>query len=87
MIFLIDPKVALDYFKKVSEGSISRICGLWSYRYIGVCVCEISQTPEDIPPTMRSGICVRGVRDEVGGGKVCEVGKYNRRAITPMWIG
>ena len=53
----------------------------------GVGVCEISQIDEDIPPTMRSGICVRGVRDEVEGGKVCEVGESSRTAITPMWIG
>ena len=50
-------------------------------------VCKISPIDEDIPPTMRSGICVRGVRDEVEGGKVCEVGESSRTAITPMWIG
>ena len=52
-----------------------------------MCVCEISQTHEDIPSTMRSGICVRGVRDEVEGGRVCEVGESRWTAITPMWIG
>ena len=71
-IYQIEPKVALDHLKKGSGGSMSGIFGLlWSYRWRYrdgyVCVCKISKTHRGIPPTMRSGIYVRGVRDEVEG--------------------
>ena len=41
-----------------------------------MCVCKIRKSHQGIPPTMRSGICVRGVRDEVGGKGVSDLQVY-----------